>query len=391
MRILIVNFALLANHGGILQCYALQEVLRGMGHKVIKAELHPKFRLTLHQVLVIVKRALVRTFITKKSTPILYEYNQDKPRKIVCQNTDKFIKKYLKLKRVNNMSELNGDDYDAIIVGSDQIWRRLCYEPLLTNKSSNDNAFLAFTDGWNCRRIAYAASFGVDYWEYNDEETIVIKELIRKFDAISVREDSGVNLIHKHLGADLNITHLLDPTLLLDKEDYIKLFEKAGTKVSEGNLLVYVLDSTDEKRRIISQTAVTLARKPFNVNNPSYDNWSLPPEQRVQTPIELWLRGFYDAEYVVTDSFHACVFSIIFEKPFTVIVNEYRGVARILSLLRVFGLEDRIVESLQDVQRVPLTIDWGKVRILKHSLVQVSRKWIEEALRGKACTQITPD
>ena len=385
MRILLVSFALLANHGGILQCYALQEVLKGMGHKVVKAEVKPNFRFTIHQVLAIVKRFLVRTFITKNSIPVFYERQLDRPRNTICQNTDKFIKRYLRMVRVNSLSELKGFHYDAVIVGSDQVWRRpyAKYDKLLTFNSAADNAFLAFTHGWNCKRIAYSASIGVDYWEYTEEETQVLKELIRKFDAISVREDSGINLIHEHLGADLQVEHLLDPTLLLDKYEYIKLFKKTKTKRSEGDLLVYVLDPSDEKKRIVDYYVKKLNKKPFLVNNPNYENRNLSPEERIQTPIETWLRGFYDADYVVADSFHACVFSIIFEKPFTVIVNEQRGVARIDSLLHQFGLEDRVVRSMEDVEKVPLAIDWTIVREKKKKFASKSRQWLVEALECK--------
>lgn len=380
MRILLVNFALLANHGGILQCYALQEVLKGMGHKVVKAEVKPNFRFTIHQVLATVKRFLVRTFITKNSTPVFYECQLDRPRNTICHNTDRFIKKYLKVVRVDSMSELDGSRYDAVIVGSDQVWRRLYKEALLTEKSANDNAFLAFTKGWNCKRIAYAASFGVDYWEFNEAETEVVKQLIRRLDAISVREDSGINLIHEHLGADLQVEHLLDPTLLLDKYEYIKLFKKNKTKRSEGDLLVYVLDPSDDKKQIVDFYAKKLEKKPFSVNNPNYENWGLPPEKRIQTPLETWIRGFYDADYVVADSFHACVFSIIFEKPFTVIVNEQRGVARIDSLLHQFGLEGREVTSLREADSIPMTIDWERVRKTKQTLAQKSRDWLNATL-----------
>ena len=382
MRILLVNFALLANHGGILQCYALQEVLKGMGHCVEKADVKPNFNFTLHQILATVKRFLVRTFITKNSTPIFYERQLDRPRNTICQNTDKFINRYLRIVRVNSLSELNGSHYDAVIVGSDQVWRRQYVggDKLLSNNTANDNAFLAFTDGWQCKRIAYAASVGVDYWEYDEIETEVIKKLAHNLDAISVREDSAIDLLHKHLGEDLQIKHVLDPTLLLDKEEYIKIFKNSDAKKSAGNLLVYILDATNEKNKIVSYFSETFGLVPFCVNNPNYENWELVPEERVQTSIELWLRGFYDANFVVADSFHACVFSIIFEKPFVVITNEKRGVARIHSLLRLFDLNDRVITSIDEVKNVSRDVDWNAVREKKEELANYSRQWLENAI-----------
>ena len=81
---------------------------------------------------------------------------------------------------------------------------------------------------------------------------------------------------------------------------------------------------------------------PFCVNS-RIEEWDAPIQECIQPPVEEWLRGFYDAEFVVTDSFHACVFSILFNKPFIVIGNEGRGIARFESLLKTFGLEERLV------------------------------------------------
>ena len=68
-------------------------------------------------------------------------------------------------------------------------------------------------------------------------------------------------------------------------------------------------------------------------------------EDRIQKPVELWLNGFREAKYVITDSFHACVFSMIFNKPFAVLPNNFRGLSRFETLLKTFGLDDRVVKN----------------------------------------------
>ena len=73
------------------------------------------------------------------------------------------------------------------------------------------------------------------------------------------------------------------------------------------------------------------------------DDESSPLEKRIKRPVEQWLRSFDDAEFVLTDSFHGCVFSIIFQKNFVVLKNEGRGLTRFNSLLGIFSLEDRLV------------------------------------------------
>ena len=94
-----------------------------------------------------------------------------------------------------------------------------------------------------------------------------------------------------------------------------------------------------------------------------------PLAERVQPPVEQWLRGFYDAEFVVTDSFHACVFSILFHKPFIVVGNARRGMSRFKSLLSIFALGDRLVMDVTQFFHCSV-IDWEQV----DSLLAYERK-----------------
>lgn len=112
------------------------------------------------------------------------------------------------------------------------------------------------------------------------------------------------------------------------------------TSNSKGNLLVYILDESEEKEKLVRLVA-NKKLIPFNVNSRVEDILALLSE-RIQLPVETWLRGFYDAEFIITDSFHACVFSIIFNKPFLVIGNRDRGLTRIESLLEDFDMLDRL-------------------------------------------------
>jgi hypothetical protein len=353
-----------------------------MGHQVVKVELKRtyEFRPSLHLLLAIPKRMLVRLFINRNTTPVLHEYYVDRSEYLPRKHIDEFISKYLSVISVSSMDELRGGDYDAVIVGSDQVWRRAYSDQLLTSHSVSDNAFLAFTEGWQCRRIAYAASIGVDYWEYTDYETAVLRPLAHRLDAISVREDTAIGLLHEHLGSDLRIEQLLDPTLLLEREAYLKLIRESEVKPSDGQLLVYILDPSEQKSKVVDYYSDSLNLKPFDVNNPNLGRWQLPPKQRIQTPIGLWLRGFMDAQYVVADSFHACVFSIIFEKPFTVIANPVRGIARITSLLRQFSLEERMINEGDSPAIIPTAIDWAPIRSRREQLAHHAIRWLTTAL-----------
>ena len=98
---------------------------------------------------------------------------------------------------------------------------------------------------------------------------------------------------------------------------------------------------------MIKRIADEKGLKPFNVKSQS-DDVNSPLSERIQPPLEQWLRGFYDAEFVVTDSFHACVFSILFNKPFIVYGNASRGMSRFTSLLDLFGLRNSLMANLSE-------------------------------------------
>lgn len=340
MKIGILTLPLHTNYGGILQAYALQTVLERMGHEVCLIEKRRvPLKLPLWKAPLSYGKRIIKN-LTGHPFPIFYEQKINRERPIVRQNTDKFINKYIKRRIVNDYSDIKETDFDAIVVGSDQIWRPKYFHDI-------EHAFLDFTEGWNIRRIAYAASFGTDEWEYTPEQTERCRELIKNFDAVSVREISGVDLCRKYLGVDA--AHVLDPTMLLTKEDYIQLFENAKTPQSNGTLLCYILDETQVTTDLINKIAKAKNLVPFKVNS-KVENKTAPLKDRVQPPVEQWLRGFFDAEFIITDSFHACIFSILFNKQFVVIGNIDRGLSRIKSLLSIFSLENQLITACKSLE-----------------------------------------
>lgn len=350
MRIGILTLRLHTNYGGILQAYALQTVLKRMGHDVVVFDEPYKYKISaLKKCLAYPKRAICK-YVLRKNAIVRWEKVATYNNSVIRQFTQPFINKYISRKEVSCWSELKNDDYDAIVVGSDQVWRPLYFGAI-------ENAFLAFAMSWNIKRIAYAPSFGVDSWEYDEIQTENCKKLLEKFDAVSVREQSGLELCRKYLGHDAE--WVLDPTMLLHVEDYIKLFKTANTPQSEGTLLDYILDRNEEKIDLIRQISEMTSDKPFRLNSRVEDP-TAPLVERIQPAVEKWLRGFYDANIVVTDSFHACVFSILFRKPFVVVLNKERGASRIDSLLGYFGLTDRIVSNASETINLP-DIDYDSV------------------------------
>lgn len=304
-----------------MQAYALQTVIEKLGHRA--------------------------EHILTYMSPDIAPYHKGmtvEDVKFMQQHTDCFIGRYIHCGK-NNIDLVEPTDYDAIVVGSDQVWRYL-YATIMCG--SFDKAFLNFTAGWNIKRIAYAPSFGLDTWEAPQELIPVISSLLKKFDAVSVRELSGVKLCEEVLGVQAE--HVVDPTLLLTHDDYERLIAMADTVEPEGNLMCYVLDETAEKTELIETLAGRFGLTPFRTNS-KVAQITAPLVERVQPPVEQWLRSFRDAKMVITDSFHASVFSILFGKPFIVTGNPGRGIARLQSLLGMLGLEEHLVFNAGELDK----------------------------------------
>lgn len=344
MNIAIITLPLHTNYGGILQAYALQTTLTRLGHSVILLEpkpqrIHHPFKMPL----VYLKRAFCK-FLLRQDVMIFKS-----PQQRTRVHTDAFIKRYLSITHIQKWGNEQAKEFDAFVVGSDQIWRpRYCY--------SLGHAFLDFTQGINTKRIAYAASFGIGTNEFTEEQISLCKPLAQNFDYISTREDSGIKLCKDLF--DVPAVQMIDPTLLLAKEDYVNLIQGTSTPASNGNLLVYILDEKPETESQLTSLVKQKNLTPFRVNS-KVEQYDAPISERIQPPVEHWLRGFQDAEFVITDSFHACVFSILFHKPFICIGNKDRGMSRFTSLLKMFHLEDRLVSSLEDFTDTP--INWEEV------------------------------
>ena len=364
MKIGILTLPLHNNYGGILQNYALQQVLIKLGHEVETIDWNVKYG--RFKVLASRCKLWLFTYLTnkKKETP---RYNpSDEEFRFISQNTHRFVKKYLrvsptKVTRQKNLNALTHErGYEAFVVGSDQVWRP-SYNAWMSS------FFLDFTQGEKIRRVAYAASFGTSKWEFSKSLTERCARLVKKFDLITVREISGVQLCKDYLGVDAK--HVLDPTMLLIKEDYIKLIGLEQEPQCNGTLFHYILDPFEVKNVIIQEMAEKNRLVPFTImptcQTENRTKWDIKNriEECVYPPVTKWLRGFMDAKLVVVDSFHGAVFSIIFNKPFWVLENPKRGNARFKSLLEMFGLENRMISTdiYPNIDLKDMNIDWMKV------------------------------
>lgn len=376
MRIGILTQPLHNNYGGIMQNFALQQVLIQMGIEPVTIDHNSKIPVWWKRILY--KGYYYYWLLLHPSLIKNQKYQlSDKENAIISKNTSNFIKKYInKTESFKNEKELqkiiHEGDYDGYVVGSDQCWRPTYSGGFLKEM------FLSFADN-NVKRVAYAASFGTDQWEFSPEMTTVCTRLAKKFDLITVREKSGIDLCKKFLGVDAS--HVLDPTMLLSREDYLRLVEKEHEPVCPGTLFYYILDPCNEKTNFIQRIAFEEGVKPFTVlprcqaENRTKKDVKDHIEDCIYPSVTSWIRGFADAKMVVVDSFHGAVFSIIFNKPFWVISNSTRGNARFASLLEMFHLSERLVQPSELGQvNYRKEIDWGEVNIILNEKKNLSMR-----------------
>lgn len=344
MRIGIYTQPLRYNYGCLLQAWALQTVLRRMGHDVVTFDPCPYLSLPRTKMpFVYAKRAIKKIYGQNVTIRREEKFNREHDLKI--QNLKPFIDANIQKAEFTKVTDIKEGDFDVLMAGSDQVWR-----PKYNRSYGRtiENAFFDFAQQWkHVKRIAYAASFGTDDWEFTNEQTTRCSELAKLFSAISVREQSGIALCKERLG--VTATHVLDPTMLLDRKNYEELIAQCpDTHSPSGNLLCYILDETEQTTNIINHIAKEKGLTPFRANSKVTDK-NADISEKIQSPVEQWLRNFKDAELVVTDSFHACVFSIIFGKPFVVIGNKNRGISRYESLFAMLSMDVHPIFSVEDV------------------------------------------
>ena len=367
MKLAILTLPVNYNYGGIMQAYALCHVLTDLGHntEVLDVPRRGKDKISWRRRF---HRFVKKYVLRKKISPLLLE-QKFRSDSVIMQYTWQFIDRNIPTRIIRDFSDLKEDDYDGYVVGSDQVWRPCYFKGDF--KSSITNAYLGFTHKWNVKRIGYAISLGIDKWEYSAEETKQCRELVKSFDAISVREESAISLLMQYLGIEPLL--VLDPTMLISAKEYVSRLNLGKVNGREGNLFCYMLDRNDLTTKVISELQTRDADLiPFSCSGVAEDE-NAPIEARIQPPVEEWLRSFMDAKAVLTDSFHACVFSIIFGKQFYVLVNEGRGLARIQSLLKMFEIPDRIIDS-RTYTNLPADYD---VAIVQHKLDSLRQKSVQ--------------
>lgn len=376
-KIGILTLPPISNYGGILQNYALQVVLSSSGNECITLERRQK-------------RTFVKDFIGHLKN---YTYNRIRgnyyfklsnfQKELVYAEQSRFKKKYIVSSPILYSSSklkkyIQSENINIVIVGSDQVWRA-DYTPFLS-----DMFFCSITRGDKIKKVAYAASFGKDSIDYSGENIDAIKMSLQEFDLITVREESGVEICRKNLACQAK--HVLDPTLLLSKDDYIRDLGLIDNRLAQAKgVYSYLLDSDFKKDELINFISDFYNCIDYKVQPKCFEGDVSKNIEDYKSPaIEEWLQGFLDARFVVTDSFHGTVFSILFNKPFYAIVNKAKGASRFESLLKMFDLEDRLLDldttdlSVIDIKK---DIDYNKVNAKLDALRISSKELLFKSLK----------
>ena len=357
MKIALLNFPVDNNYGGNLQRFALMKVLHNLGHHPthLYTSLHWNYPSVIEQI-----RRFIKAILHLQSPFII------NPEKIAALDYEKqletilpFYHKYIvHTPIIKSPQELHQyKDFDIFLVGSDQVWRKS-----MSWQYPFSSMFFDWIKDPTKKKIAYGISFGTDYHEIPAQETANLRKLYNSFDAVSVREKKALDILQELQWTIPHAREVLDPTLLLEKEDYLKVIQDAQTTKPKGNLFCYILDSNVEKESIIKKIAEDKKLKPFYSCIGNKQNES----------IEQWLRNFSESDYIITDSYHGCIFSIIFNKPFKLLTNKRRGSSRFNSLFQLTGADE-------EKQFFP----WEQIKTRIQTLRLQSISFLEEALSGR--------
>ena len=358
------------NYGSMLQTYALQEKIEELGYKCEVIDYYPE-RFTPVGML---KRIKTKSIKLEKSLAL-----RTIARMVIIPSYFirfkmffDFLKKRINLSRktFHTLEELQSYNfkYDIFCTGSDQVWN------YGWNEKIEYPYFLSFAPD-KSPKISYASSFGkATLLDCEIDET---KKLLSRYNHISVRELSGVDIINK-LGIE-GSTNVLDPTLLLTGNEWRKI--ASGKYKKDKYILVYNLN----RNKKIDNYAKTLAKKTgLKVRYISYQIHEFYKNGKMfcNSKVEDFLSLIDNAQYVITDSFHATAFSLIFNKEF-VIVYPGKYSTRLQSILEILGLTNRVAKDENDMSVIENIINYETVNAILNEERSRSIEWLRKALESE--------
>jgi hypothetical protein len=385
------------NYGGVLQAYALRKVIADMGYvcEQIRYDLTPQNipyeslskkipRLAKTHIATAIQNRKILQFVKKGfryvfSTAVsiifgkLYRNKRKAERR---KNFKEFSRKYVPSSKIYNENTIfeAADDYDIFVTGSDQVWNPNWYSAAF---------FLPFAPD-DKPKIAYAASVGVD--TLTEEQYAFMQPMIQRLDSISVREENAVSMLEGM--TDKKIEWVLDPTLLLSSEEWNEV--AAENPVKEPYVFAYILGDRKDNQKCAKYFAKKKGLKlvTFPLTASRSIRQAFFGDIHSYGGPDVWLSLIRDAEYVITDSFHAVVFSIVYRKRFVVLRRSVDGEkgsmnSRMYSLCKMFPeIEERVVSNnTEDLVDALSYINLNNTINKLGDRCLESKKWILEIIR----------
>ena len=254
-----------------------------------------------------------------------------------------FLNESTNLRILKSFEEIKINDYDILMVNSDQTWRAFGEGEEAYNDLFNVG-FLRFAENWTIPKFAYGVSFGTHDLNIKKSDIKIVRNLLKKFTGVSVREKSAIKVIKKLLG--IHAEHVLDPTMLLDKSFYLQLIKKYknfNRKHNSKTLFVYSL--TGQLQPLIDQIVVNL----------KFDNVNIIPPFNSSNVIS-FIGGINSSDAVLTDSFHGTIFSIIFNKPFISVMFTDGANERFISLNQIFHFDKRLIFYKEKLEQTEMEL-----------------------------------
>ncbi len=290
--------------------------------------------------------------------------------------SEKFADKYLNLtnpiETFEDLKKLN-DNCNTFIAGSDQIWGPFI-EGISRYWTLAHSAFmLDFVDNKN-KKISYGASLGVaDIKSYSLSYLNKMKYYLPQFDFISVRENEGKQLLKDYF--NIESEQLIDGAFLIPKEKLYEMTEEYENK--DGEYIAYFCLPYYHNEDIFKTKVDLISRK---LNLPVKE-WKFDRT----ADVEKWLAFIKNARFVISDSFHCCVFSIIFNVPFVQIINAVNSQSRFESVFRMLGIENNSIPpyiSGEELNKTDFNFDWEKINKNIEKAVDKAEKWMINAINS---------
>lgn len=291
-----------------------------------------------------------------------------------------FLKKYFKISADRDMFQLSEVNRfcDSFMLGSDQMWREDSIRLV------GYSFFLDFVEK-SKKKIAFSTSFGNEHFTDNEEIRQTVHDLLHRFDAISVREQSGVDVCRNEF--DVEAQQVLDPVFLCGRAAYDRVTESVHDALPKKYLLCYILDPTPEKQQAACEIAqrkgleivTMLGMKEYGS---AINRWSVGTVLPKITP-EQFVYYIQNCDYLLTDSHHGTCFGIIYHKPYAALVNKSRGATRFETVADALGLRDRLiydVDKLSEQESIYEMPDYAKVDARLEVEKARALKWLTDAL-----------